>query len=205
MGEGNIPSNAVITTTTIQTEYPQRLVRVKSNPPKTLLTLINLHTRPIHPHPHDGIRNLQQPELLPIQQEQLAPPAETKVGQSPGDKHFAQQDGAGAPYAQSVAASGVQVACGVALEAVWDADVGHGEDAAVGEEGGLVALGDVVGVAWGGLVSFRVFYMCLCVSMCMCVCMWMKLVVEGQTVTYMVDTLVKLILPSPWIKSVSEI
>ncbi|KAI9721634.1 MAG: hypothetical protein M1835_003996, partial [Candelina submexicana] len=70
-----------------------------------------------------------------IKQKQLPIPPETKIRNAALDQNLADEASAGVPDIDAVAAAAVDVAEDVAFDAVWDPVVGHGEDAAVGEEG----------------------------------------------------------------------
>ncbi|KDN60523.1 hypothetical protein CSUB01_10539 [Colletotrichum sublineola] len=93
------------------------------------------------------VRQLGPPEAVLIQDEDLAVAPEAEVGSAPLDKDLAQQDAAGRPDVDAVAAAAVHVAVHVALDTVRDARVRHAEEPPVGQEGLSRVRHHVKGVA----------------------------------------------------------
>jgi hypothetical protein len=82
---------------------------------------------------HYSIRDLQDPELPTVEQEQLSLLIKAEVGQSTADEYFAQQNTTRTPDTQSITACRVKIASSVTAKTIGYTDLCHGEYAAIGE------------------------------------------------------------------------
>jgi hypothetical protein len=100
-----------------------------------------------------SIRDLQDPELPPIEQEYFSLLPKTEVCKTTRYEDLTKQDAIRTPDTQSIAACRVNIASIVTAKTIGYTDICHGEYAAIDEKLGLAALFDVVGVST--LVSYK--------------------------------------------------